>query len=358
METLTEVVRSSKQMKIEGFSLTSAMFDGEVLTKRRWNACGYTWEVHVLPVKYFEFSGNCSIALNLYFRDEVPKGGNVKATFGYRLIDPTANLKPSQGYSPVSQKFKRSGDCHYGGALVARSVLQTSGYLKDDAFIVECTLAVLRQLDKNATTHRPRPADDLVPSSGLNQHLGELLEKGTGADVTLFAAGQSFAAHKAILASRSPVFMAEFFGHMKEQRSPRVEIKDMEAAVLGAMLHFIYTDSVPDLALDRPEDGDGGVRASAMHTAQHLLAAADRYGIDRLKLACEDRLHDGVSVDTVATTLALAEQHGCYRLKAKCVELIAANLEAVMATDGYKHLTASCPSVMDDLLMAVHGRKN
>jgi speckle-type POZ protein len=297
----------------------------------------------VLPTKYFEFEGY-SIALNLYFRDEVPKGGNVKATFGYRLIDPSANLKPSQGYSSVSQKFKRSGDCHYGGALVTRSTLQTSGYLKDDAFIVECTLAVLRELYKNPTTHRP--ADDLVPSSGLHHHLGELLQKGTGADVTLVAAGESFAAHKAILASRSPVFMAEFFGHMKEKRSPRVEIKDMDAPILGAMLRFIYTDSVPE-----PEDGDGGV--GAMHTAQHLLAAADRYGIDRLKLACEDRLFDGVSVDTAATTLALAEQHGCCHLKARCVELIAANLEAVMATEGYKHLTASCPSVMDDLLMAV-----
>lgn len=170
--------------------------------------------------------------------------------------------------------------------------------------------------------------------------------------MTLVAAGESFAVHKAILASRSPVFMAEFFGHMKEKRSSRVEIKDMEATVLGAMLHFIYTDSVPEL-----EDGDGGV--GAMHMAQHLRAAADRYGIDRLKVVCEDRLFDGVSVDTAASTLAcLAEQHGCYHLKAKCVEVIAANLEAVMATEGYKHLTASCPSVMDDLLMAVHGRKN
>jgi speckle-type POZ protein len=80
METLTEVVRSSKQIKIQGFSLTSAMSDGEVLRSSVWNACGYKWEVHVLPTKYFEFEGY-SIALNLYFRDEVPKGGNVKATF-------------------------------------------------------------------------------------------------------------------------------------------------------------------------------------------------------------------------------------------------------------------------------------
>jgi len=147
--------------------------------------------------------------------------------------------------------------------------------------------------------------------------------------------------------------MAEFFGHVKEKRSPRVEIKDMDAGILGAMLRFIYTDSVPE-----PEDGDDGGVGASMHRAQHLLAAADRYGIDRLKVACEDRLFDGVIVDTAATTLALAEQHGCYHLKGRCVELIAANLEAVLATDGYKHLTASCPSVMDDLLMAVHARKN
>ena len=54
--------------------------------------------------------------------------------------------------------------------------------------------------------------------------------------------------------------MAEFFGHMKEKRSQRVEIKDMDAAILGAMLCFIYTDSASE-----PKD-DGGVA-----TAQHLL---------------------------------------------------------------------------------------
>ena len=120
--------------------------------------------------------------------------------------------------------------------------------------------------------------------------------------------------------------------------------------VFRTLLHFIYTDSAPEL--DRPEDGAA--------VAQHLLVAADRYGIDRLKLFCEDRLYDGVNVETAAATLALAEQHGCSHshLKAKCVELIAANLEAAMATEGYSHLMASCPSVMNDLLKAVHGRKN
>lgn len=44
---------------------------------------------------------------------------------------------------------------------------------------------------------------------------------------------------------------------------------------------------------------------------QHLLEAADRYGMHRLKLICEDRLCQYIDVNTVATTLALAEQHHC-----------------------------------------------
>lgn len=57
--------------------------------------------------------------------------------------------------------------------------------------------------------------------------------------------------------------------------------------------------------------------------AQHLLAAADRYGLDRLRLLCEDKLCEDVAINTVATTLALAEQHHCFQLKAVCLKFVA-----------------------------------
>jgi len=57
--------------------------------------------------------------------------------------------------------------------------------------------------------------------------------------------------------------------------------------------------------------------------AQHMLAAADRYGMERLKLLCEAKLCEDVAINTVATTLALAEQHHCLQLKAECVKFIA-----------------------------------
>ena len=80
-----------------------------------------------------------------------------------------------------------------------------------------------------------------MPSSNLPQHLGQLLESHAGADVTFAVSGESFAAHKNILAARSPVFWAEFFGEMEEKTSRRVESQEMEPSVFGALLRFIYT---------------------------------------------------------------------------------------------------------------------
>jgi speckle-type POZ protein len=53
---------------------------------------------------------------------------------------------------------------------------------------------------------------------------------------------------------------------MKEKTASRIRIADMESNVFRALLHFIYTDSLPDM-----DKGD----TAAM--CQHLLVAADRY---------------------------------------------------------------------------------
>jgi hypothetical protein len=73
-------------------------------------------------------------------------------------------------------------------------------------------------------------------------------------------------------------------------------------------------------------DNSGSSSSSSTLMAQHLLAAADRYGLDRLRLLCESKLCEDVSTDTVATTLALAEQHHASQLKAVCLKYAATNL--------------------------------
>nr|CAD1826015.1 unnamed protein product [Ananas comosus var. bracteatus] len=62
-----------------------------------------------------------------------------------------------------------------------------------------------------------------------------------------------------------------------------------------------------------------------------------------------------MEIDTVANTLALAEQHQCGRLKAVCLDFVAAPrvLAAVIETGGFEHLRISCPLVMKELLKKI-----
>uniref|UniRef100_A0A0E0M7U6 BTB domain-containing protein n=1 Tax=Oryza punctata TaxID=4537 RepID=A0A0E0M7U6_ORYPU len=66
----------------------------------------------------------------------------------------------------------------------------------------------------------------------------------------------------------------------------------MEEEVFEAMLTFIYTDSLPKMK-----------RRDEAAMAQHLLVAADRHKLERLKLICEDK-------------------RNCHTLKEACLEFL------------------------------------
>jgi len=50
-----------------------------------------------------------------------------------------------------------------------------------------------------------------VPPSSVDQDLGRLLANGKGTDVTIEVADETFAAHRSILATRSPVFIEKYW---------------------------------------------------------------------------------------------------------------------------------------------------
>ena len=145
-----------------------------------------------------------------------------------------------------------------------------------------------------------KPEQIKVPPPLLGRDLAALLEEGKGADVKITVEDETFDAHRIILEARSPVFHALLNIPMREGSEGVVNIKDIRPPVFKALLHFMYTDALPD------ELGDGQMDAAI---AQHLLEAADRYELVRLRQICENRLCQTVDVDTVATTLTLAEQN-------------------------------------------------
>jgi speckle-type POZ protein len=232
--------------------------------------------------------------------------------------------------------------------FIKREDLEKSKHLKDDSFSIRCDIVVVNKFraEKEGVSQIDTPVFVSVPPSDLHQYYGDLLRTENGADVVFEVGAKTFAAHRCVLAIRSSVFSAELFGSMKEGNTTGVVcIDDMEAQVFKALLHFVYTDSLPEANKEDEE-----VEEDVM--TQHLLVAADRYNLERLKLICEDKLCRYIDAGTVATVLTLAKQHHCNGLKKACFNFLSswANLKAAMATDGFDHLTRSCPSIMKELL--------
>ncbi|KAF7061909.1 LOW QUALITY PROTEIN: hypothetical protein CFC21_068561 [Triticum aestivum] len=327
-------VSGSHVLKIEGYSRTKGLGNGKCIVSRTSAVGGRRWYIQYFPNDSGTDAADwISIFICLHDDDT----NEVKASYKINLLDQGGNPVPSYGFASQAcyTSFKEQGPqvCYN---LISRKDLEESVYLKDDIFSVRCDITIPKEIFTE-----PIQLFVMVPPSDVHQHLGRLLLAGDGADITFKVGRDTFSAHRCVLAARSSVSRAELFGPMKEKTTTCVHIKDMEARVFKAMLHFIYSDSLPHI-----DDDD------SIGMAQHLLVAADRYNLERLKLICVQKLCNNMDTSMAATTLALAEQHGCRGLKEMFKFLGSASniLKAVMASDGFEHLRSSCLSVLKELV--------
>uniref|UniRef100_A0A0D9XJW4 BTB domain-containing protein n=1 Tax=Leersia perrieri TaxID=77586 RepID=A0A0D9XJW4_9ORYZ len=329
-----DTARGYHLLKIDGYSLTKALYpNGFGIQSSQFTVGGNLWRIHYYP------NGNCAgssdyMSLVLSLDGDAAKNNKVKAMWKFH-ISQTGHLD-----NPPSLASAKVDTFGLGYTkFIKRDDFEKSQDLRDDSFTIRCDISVFREIHAVQTTEIQNFIS--VPPSDMNQHLGDLLETEKGADVVFEVSGQTFAAHRCVLAARSPVFSAELYGLMKEgDTAGVVRIEDMEAQVFKLLLRFVYTDSLPEME----EDEDV--------MCQHLLVAADRYNLQRLRLMCEDRLCRYIGVGTVGNVLVLADQHNCDGLKKACFHFLSspANLSAFLAGDGFDHLSRSCPSLMKELV--------
>ncbi|CAN4093178.1 unnamed protein product [Withania somnifera] len=344
--SVTETVNGSHDFQISGYSLSKGIGIGKYIASDTFMVGGYSWAIYFYPDGKSNEDNATYVSLFIALASE---GTDVRALFELTLID-----QSGKGRHKVHSHFGRALESgpytlKYRGSMwgykrfFKRTALESSDYLKDDCLQVHCCVGVVR-----SSTEGPKSYSISLSPSDIGLHFGQLLESGKDTDVNFDVNGEIFASHKLVLAARSPVFRAQLFGPMKDHNTEQIKIEDMEAPVFKALLHFIYWDVLPDM-----EELTGlNPKWASTLMSQHLLAAADRYGLDRLRLLCEANLCDEVAINTVATTLALAEQHHCFQLKSVCLKFVAMpeNLRAVMRTDGFDYLRESCPHVLTELL--------
>jgi speckle-type POZ protein len=285
-------------IKIDGYSRTKELLDnGKCTTSIPFLVGDHFW-----VVKYYPNGDSCAPGyISVFLVLDSANSKDVKAKLTFSVLDKggepvhvntTERIFPSKGSDWGFPKFIKHED------------LRGSVHLTCDSFRIRCDVTVVKKIRSEETAGNKFV---VVPPTDLHQHLRDLLKSMDGADVTFQVGGQTFLAHRSVLAARPSVFKAQLFGSMKERAGYTIEISDIEADVFKSLLHFIYTDSLPEVT----REGNDEDPTQEVVTASHLLVAADKYNVERLKLMCEDKLCNQIDSNMVATSLALAEQHSC-----------------------------------------------
>ncbi|KAF8672568.1 hypothetical protein HU200_049254 [Digitaria exilis] len=295
---------------VRGYSRTKETPNGKCINSQQFRVGGYRWHIGYYPSG---LKANDKDHMSFYLRldDHVVK--DVTIQFELSFIDQVDRQEPSRIRDMKSCKIRH--DCSWGyPCFIRRSVLEGSRHLKNDSFTVRCDIAVLAT---NANTERSSSTVPAPPPPSIQQHLSSLLVSGEGTDVTFEVGGETFMAHRCVLAARSPVFRAELFGPMKEGTTRNaISIDDMEPKVFRLLLSFIYSDSVPEINYDNGHGDDDGVMA----LWKKLLVAADIYDLQKLRMVCEENLCRCIEPTTVAGILSLPEQHSCQWLRNACLD--------------------------------------
>ncbi|KAJ4809210.1 BTB/POZ and MATH domain-containing protein 2 [Rhynchospora pubera] len=316
-----EKAAGSHTFKIMGYSLEMEIGKGNHLESTTFNVGGYDWSIQYYP-NGTPMAEDDQISIFLALKS---KAKEVKTQASFIILNKNGfPLSANRAFKVATLNNDKRPDWGFTN-FAKRSTFES--ILKDDCLVIKCTVHVFKVLPVEPLSPYHVPPPDV-------QHLSHLLEAGYGMDVTFNVNGQIFNAHKCILAASSQVFRAQFFGPLKEKADAIIKIEDMEAPVFKSLLHFIYTQTVPDFQ----EINGSEKKHNSKLMAQHLLVAADRYGLEKLKIICESILYSSVDRSNVVTLLSLSEMHNCFHLKRACMKVLASPqiLDEVLTTEQLK----------------------
>jgi speckle-type POZ protein len=361
----TQAITGAHNFVVTDFSPLDVMGPGDYVSSGTFFVGGCEWSIQFYPggegaQDDDKPAAYTTVRLNLL---DGPPGVRVK--FSISLLFDEDSQAPSSGKKGKRKKKGSAGQGDKQVAIIARTLFtDTRTYDTEHSnnwgwsdfieksklrelphgFTIRCAVTVVKHRTEDAATV-------VAPPSDLHRDFARMLEAADGADVTISVGDRFFLAHRYVLAARSRVFRAQLFGVMEESATGCVRIEDMEPSVFERLLRFVYTDSLPESSYEERDD-----ETVAM---QHLLVAADRYELKRLGLMCEAKLSSWIDVRSVAAILGLADRHQRVHLKEACLRFIAwpEMLGAVLQTEGFKDLIASCPLIMKEILDKIASAK-
>ena len=177
----------------------------------------------------------------------------------------------------------------------------------------------------------------VIEKNNLNvmNNVAEMFHSQTQCDVVFqFQDGQTIGAHVLILSAGSPVFASMFQGSTDR----KVEIVDFEMAIFTQLLTYLYTGVAP--------------RMSEENITPILLEAANKYGVEMLKIECTDVLLTRMTIENNVHTLIWSQKHSASKLFEAALEFLVDNFNTICYRSEWKDLIKNDP----DLCMLVTQR--
>lgn len=193
----------------------------------------------------------------------------------------------------------------------------------------------------------PMPHDD--HSGGVIEGLRSLQEKSELCDVVLVVGGESFLAHRAVLAAVSSSFYecltklgpSEGLGGGVDSKSLVLKLDDItHPEAVKAMLDCIYRPSTAEYA------------PSGEDVNRDVLRLAQRFNICQLQDAACRWLTKGLSTSNVLGRLLACEEFDLGEVRERILQLMTANPEALYVLAKDPEIT-KVPAVLQDLLVRI-----
>lgn len=239
--------------------------------------------------------------------------------------------------------------------------------LLQSEWVEQDTLTVRFELEVRAHTGYDelpmKKAKVEVPEPSISSDFLGLLQNGKWSDVTFRVKGEAIKAHSLILCCRSEVFERQLCGGLQESISKEVVVEDCEPKAFKALLRFLYVDDfshfedcMQDVLMAKEssgteEDASPAERKNSgvgpqIAFLQDVLSASHKYQLPRLSLWCEKQLCERTTVAEACLVLCQAHLCEAQQLEEICLKLIKDNMEQVVSTQDFKHLTAQWPEVL------------
>jgi len=323
--TTNKMVRFSHVWTIDNFSFLLE----KQLSSTFWTGCNQemSWRLDLVPNLA---DTNYSYAVYLHLLSS--SGRTVPVKFSVSLLNDERKPFYTKALNDVCVFSDDNGGFYGFSEFIRKETLfnESNGFLAEDKLTVCCEGSALISSE---TVSGPMELVDLE----LAKDFAVLFESQYFSDVTIKVQETEFRVHKAILAARAPLFAAMLEYDAQVRGESCIQISDLDPDVVRELLRFIYSGRASNLE-----------RLDA-----RLLPAADKYGMERLKVLCEESLRANLTAETAGSTLLLAEVHSLEDLKKHTLEFISSHMLEVMNTDAWKCVEVAHPLLFSEVCYSV-----